>query len=394
MARSSTSAQCEPVATYMDGVRVKIADAYQPPRRIVYPKAYYSKLPDLSKYSYDFSLDKRILEKMTEWRKARVTNAEDRRLRVDEKRIEEATKSPPPTSPNPDSKSFPVQVTSTLGPTTFTPQYLSTTNSYQSNAKINGLDDYSDFDNDTSSPFDNMELKTLNDMEELAQVLQQPTTTQWSPSPNFEAIMKELTMEQNFDEKRQENAALNEYTGNDETISEIKSEPKQTQVALIVQELNKELERPNNENRQPLPDFGSPSSDQNSKVLADNFKDYEEIAKTLEDLSLDDQKLVKHLNDMGFQLPRVARAIRDLKGRDNKNVVEYLLAVQSLEDLGMSEDAAVKALALNEFDKHKAKVYYENLCTLRDLGFSGDQASTALLKCNLDRDSALEMLIT
>ena len=96
---------------------------------------------------------------------------------------------------------------------------------------------------------------------------------------------------------------------------------------------------------------------------------------------------------MGFSLSRVTRAIRDLNGQDNKKIVEYLLAIQSLEDLGMTEDAAVKALALTQYDQQKAKVYYESLCTLRDLGFPEDKASMALLKCNIDRDSALELLI-
>lgn len=40
----------------------------------------------------------------------------------------------------------------------------------------------SDFEADTSSPFDNMELKTINDLEELAQVLQPSTVTQ---VPNY-----------------------------------------------------------------------------------------------------------------------------------------------------------------------------------------------------------------
>ena len=39
---------------------------------------------------------------------------------------------------------------------------------------------------------------------------------------------------------------------------------------------------------------------------------------------------------MGFPLSRAARAIRDLGGQDNKKIVEYLLAVQSLEETGIS----------------------------------------------------------
>ena len=115
----------------------------------------------------------------------------------------------------------------------------------------------------------------------------------------------------------------------------------------------------------------------------------------LADLSEEDQKLARHLSDMGFPLSRAARAILNLGGSDNKKIVEYLLAVQSLEDdLGISEDTAEKALELTQYDQEKAKVFYKNLCTLRDLGFSEDQASTALLKCNIDRDKALDLLIT
>lgn len=96
---------------------------------------------------------------------------------------------------------------------------------------------------------------------------------------------------------------------------------------------------------------------------------------------------------MGFPLARAARAIRDLGGRDNKKVVEYLLSVQSLEEFGMAGDDAEKVLALTEYDQEKAKLYHQNLRTLRDLGFPEDQASSALLKCDVDRDRALDLLI-
>jgi len=64
MARSSVSAQCDLVASYMDGVHVKIAEAYKPPRKIGLPAAYNNRLPDVSKLVYDFSLEKSVLEKV------------------------------------------------------------------------------------------------------------------------------------------------------------------------------------------------------------------------------------------------------------------------------------------------------------------------------------------
>lgn len=111
-------------------------------------------------------------------------------------------------------------------------------------------------------------------------------------------------------------------------------------------------------------------------------------------LSEDDQNLAKHLNDMGFPLSKSARAIQTLGGQDNKKIVEYLLALQYLEDAGYEEHTAAKALVLTQFDEHKAKKYCENLVTLKNFGFSEDKASEALIKCDIDRDKALDLLIT
>lgn len=64
MTRSSVSAQCDLVASYMDGVHVKIAEAYKPPRKVCLPAAYNNKLPDVSKLTYDFNLERSVLEKV------------------------------------------------------------------------------------------------------------------------------------------------------------------------------------------------------------------------------------------------------------------------------------------------------------------------------------------
>lgn len=64
MARSSISAQCDLIASYMDGVHVKIAEAYKPPRKICLPAAYNNKLPNVSKLTYDFNLERSVLEKV------------------------------------------------------------------------------------------------------------------------------------------------------------------------------------------------------------------------------------------------------------------------------------------------------------------------------------------
>ncbi|KAG7209397.1 hypothetical protein KM043_015492 [Ampulex compressa] len=396
MARPSISAQCDLVASYMDGVHVKIAEAYKPPRKVCLPAAY-NKFPDVSKLTYDFSLERSVLEKMVEWRKARQANNKARHARLDEKRKKEKEETPPPPPPPPPDtvKHLPVNVVPVPETTILTPQPLSPpVNDLQDHIKTNGLD-FADFDNDTSSPFDNMELKTINDMEELAQVLQ--PTSQWVPPAKLESILNELRVDNQspIKEEPSENVNIKNQTSDNEN-TEKQDNIKHRSVSAIVQELQRELERPCVEQSwKPWPDIESPSgiacgiSKQEESTVPNNTK----VTNLLKDLTEEDQKLARHLSDMGFPLLRAACAIRDLGGQDNKKVVEYLLAIQSLEEVGISGDDAEKALVLAQYDQDKAKIYHENLCTLRDLGFPEDQASAALLKCNMDRDRALDFLI-
>lgn len=107
----------------------------------------------------------------------------------------------------------------------------------------------------------------------------------------------------------------------------------------------------------------------------------------------DDLKLVMQLSDMGFPKCRAARAVVELGRVHEKKIVEYLLAIQSLEENGIPNNYAEKALTLTQHDQSKARIYYENLCTLKDLGFHEDEVSAALVKCNFDRDKALDLLI-
>lgn len=150
------------------------------------------------------------------------------------------------------------------------------------------------------------------------------------------------------------------------------------------------------QNWKPWPELESPDCDSDamsSKLTNSSASSNSTLSNPISDLTEDDQKLAQHLSDMGFPLGRAARAIRDLGSRDNKKVVEYLLAVQYLEEFGMLGDDAEKILPLTEYDQEKAKLYHQNLQTLKDLGFPEEQASMALLKCDIDRDRALDLLI-
>ncbi|XP_076381229.1 uncharacterized protein LOC117222314 isoform X2 [Megalopta genalis] len=330
---------------------------------------------------------------MTEWRKVRQANNKARHTRLDEKRKKEKKECPPPSPPPLPDNTKQLPVNAPVPETTIlTPQPLSPpANDLQDHVKTNGLD-YADFDNDTSSPFDNMELKTINDMEELAQVLQ--PSFQWAPPAKLESILKDLTVNDRPDTHSEEKNDNIKNETSDQEEDSVTETVKHRSVSAIVQELQRDLERPLMEDWKPWPNLESPNASshelkQNEPVVTNE----ETVVNLLLDLTEEDKKLARHLSDMGFPLPRAARAIRKLGGQDNKKIVEYLLAVQSLEEVGMSGEDAEKALALTEYNQDKAKAYYENLCTLRDLGFPEEEASAALLKYNIDRDRALDFLI-
>lgn len=122
-------------------------------------------------FQYDFTLEKSITDKMCQWRLLRQSQREMRRKRLEvEKEVREATEqaaateeqSPPERAVSPPtSKPYPI-----LTPVQIHASTNSQSTSYSRSFNI------SEFEQDTASPFDNMELKTINDMEELAHVLQ------------------------------------------------------------------------------------------------------------------------------------------------------------------------------------------------------------------------------
>ncbi|XP_063973053.1 uncharacterized protein LOC135160446 [Diachasmimorpha longicaudata] len=387
---SRSSSQCDQVASYMDGVNVKIAEAYKPPRKFGLPAAYNNKFPDVSKLTYDFSLERSVLEKVTEWRKARLANAEARKARLERRKKRESELSmASPASPEDTMIPLPVKVAPAPEATILTPQPLSPPHNdlhnIDINVKYNRLN-YEDFYNDTSSPFDNVELKTINDMEELAQVLQ--SNTQWTPAPKIETILKELSIEACPEEKKDEE----DKADDDETIL---GDEKCRNISIIVEELQRTLQdRPCVDNWKPWPDLESPDPETTPEAKKSplTVQTPSTLPNPLPELSEPDQQLAKHLSDMGFSLSRSARAIKNLGSTDNKRVIEYLLGIQSLEESGMPGDEAEKAMDAAQHDPEKAKKYHEDLCTLKDLGFPEDEASKALVKCDIDRDKALDFL--
>lgn len=196
---------------YTDNIKVKISERYKPPPRINVAVTYAQRLT-LNKQiednmpNYEFSLEKTVLNKMEEWKGIRadlVQNRKDRLAKAREdinkkkqelsekEQVEEielktvneadmATSCSQIFGTNINQNYENYTVNNILVPTQIskqtnilTPIPLQNYNSNQSYSNQNDKSPFNikDFENDTSSPFDNMELKSINDMEELAQVL-------------------------------------------------------------------------------------------------------------------------------------------------------------------------------------------------------------------------------
>lgn len=193
--------------SYISGVPVKISENYKPPKKIALNTSITQRLANQSAAAeaevYDFSLERTVVSKMTAWQQYRGQAAVDRkeRMRLRQldrlKQLEEKQKrmltevsypsaddltsddeeSAGDARPSPRAAELTVSVPQRqLSPTSYFDSILVPTVMARqrkaaaitpTNSKIN----YSDFENDTSSPFDNIELKTINDLDILAEVL-------------------------------------------------------------------------------------------------------------------------------------------------------------------------------------------------------------------------------
>lgn len=202
---------------YMNGVPVKISERYKPPPKISLPKSVCQRLTtgELSvlKLNYNLNLEENVLSRISEWKAVRVKDTDERRERIrlreefsfkerrefEEKQKKLLTEVYYPSSDDEEVEAIEIKspeqkfstpqghfsppnrfdtiLTPTVVPgsilnTKFTPltcHNSSTINNYLNSTDLTKIN-YSDFEND-GSPFDNMELKTINDLDILAQVL-------------------------------------------------------------------------------------------------------------------------------------------------------------------------------------------------------------------------------
>ena len=262
----------------------------------------------------------------------------------------------------------------------------------------------SEFESYSTNPFEEMELKTLNDKEELAMLLQpyqpnQPNyvlpyqnyNTAWGVSlagtyspvqhcpPNW-AHHSSQAFEQQMEKLVLSETPSSSSSGN--CLRQAKSVPD-------LSEAGGEMNSPKLNSKTPPP-----------RLVSDSMR--KPVSHRISQVSLENElgsagnHLVQQLSDMGFPRERATKAVRRL-GANEKNVVDQLLMIQKFEDLGYKLPQIESALEL--LKPETAEMYQQleqhlKLSTqLLALGFTQDKINSALFATGYDRDKALDILL-
>ncbi|XP_045467326.1 uncharacterized protein LOC123675828 [Harmonia axyridis] len=398
--------------SYMDDVKVKIAEEYKPPpkinipmthnQRLIFNKHIQNNLPN-----YDFSMERNILKKIKEWKSDRLTNEEQRLRRLqclkekeesDEKECkedeEETVEMNVPTSHEIEVSSIGPSCTTSysngmLMPTKAVNYYSNVLQpiplsfdsnqqkSYASSSGIKSPFNFSEFEADTSSPFDNVALKSINDVEELAKVLKIEDDTPKSSTPSYSNYhINNIQNYPNYSSISSYPSSVSCITQNSMTglngyyntcdmnamrsfTSNYQCSPPSVNYATTYNSNHiTPREKTNGENSRlsmnntsskikPSPESIAKKSDSIPTKNVSNLIDpFNELPKHLQEFS-------RNISSMGFPLPRVARTCKVL-GNDNKKVVDHLLAMSELLDLGFAEDQISEALLQSDNDRDKA----------------------------------------
>lgn len=285
-----------------------------------------------------------------------------------------------------------------------------------------------EFESYSTNPFEEMELKTLNDKEELAMLLQpssqlsyglqyqnlNPMVLAWPDRvpPTYQPIQQYnktadwMTSEAMFSNNDKAFGNINTATQeHNQTISrgilrQAKSVPDLsdgnysiggTPVSHLASVAGPTSPNKRLSSRTPPPRLTSESITRPTPKPALN------LHQCIWEKSLNpaEKRLVQQLQDMGFLRERSARAISRL-GANEKDVVDHLLMIQKFEDFGHSIERIETALDVLKPCQELPKLLEQHLALvdqLSALGFDQRKISSALVVAGHDRDKALDILL-
>nr|SVE72994.1 EOG090X07V0 [Ceriodaphnia reticulata] len=425
--------------SYMRGVSVKITEKYRPPRRPTLPPGLCHFEPASHLFCENMELfdESSALKLVASIRDLHAEETCRRKLKIselenqaaaEEKEIDDITASVSLTNltNNIPQQNIPPSMHAAMNGSVMphtqatmevlTPIQSSTVeNKKKENMSAINL---AEFESYSTNPFEEMELKTLNDKEELAMLLQ-PAAPQQTNVP-----LSAGTLMTSYGHQYQFNPSVMSWP---ERVPEPYPTVRQFDAAASWIP-NETIARGNLRQAKSVPDLtdsnfgcigrtpvnnhtytGSSSSDKRlssrtppPRLTSDSIsrpmpKPIINVHQCPWEKSLNpiEKRLVQQLQDMGFLLDRSARAIARL-GANEKDVVDQLLLIQKFEDIGHSTERIESALDILKPSKELPKQLEQHLALvdqLSALGFDQVKIGSALVVAGHDRDKALDILL-
>nr|SVE75183.1 EOG090X07V0 [Daphnia dolichocephala] len=428
--------------SYLTGISVKISEKYRPPRRPTLPPGLCHFEPSSQLFCDNIELidESSALKLVTSIRDLRIQESARRKQRIaalekqsiNEKEMDEISTN---LSLNSLKKTVPSQNVIKLHPTNgqllphtqasmevLTPIQSSVveTKKKENLSTIN----LAEFESYSTNPFEEMELKTLNDKEELAMLLQpSPQTSYGLQYPNYNSSAVAPWPEQRHQPPFEQYESATTWMPNEGAFFGVDTLSLGT-LGTPVQSHDQAISHRNLRQAKSVPDLSDVSfgigevpvshssftgaTDKRlssrtppPRLTVDTIKrpmPKSNITYSLpfeKKLNSVELRLVQQLHDMGFVRETAARAIARL-GANEKEVVDQLLLIQKLEEAGHSLDRIESALDVLKPCDELAKQLEHHLTLvgqLSALGFDHRKISSALVAASYDRDKALDILL-
>lgn len=378
--------------SYLEDVPFRVNDRFRCPPKVGFPVGFC--LPDsalLLHSQYDFSLERRSVRWGLELADARVAEA------TAKGRGRARTPPSPPdgSSPPPDSAPAPPPppalnpVLAALSDAILTPLPAPSLSAHRDSAPPSASPlDLADFERE-EDPFDKLELKTINDKEELRSILQSqpppppppsatPTSRGSSPSPpSFVPVLDERPCNirsLSFPKLSQSETTPPAARAPPPAAAQLNGSPRGTPGSEVIvrTEPTKTSKSVNSGSR------GSLSLPCGGALLS---------------LSAAERQCVETLVGMGYSYEGVLRAMHR-QGQNVEQVLDYLFVHSRLVERGFDSSSVEEVLEMFQCEENKALRFLQLMSRFKEMGFERDAIKEVLLCHNNDQDKALEELMS
>lgn len=390
------SSRKEGIGCYLDGVQVKVSEKFRPPRRIVLPMGLTRNFyPQSLQENYDFELELKTIEFAERYRQEQESKrqAQTDRVAADIEQftqltVKEQSNGASDTSPGSTTSVPSNVVTAAVATPSSILQPALASDAASTAAKRSTTEksfSLAEFENDASSPFDYVELQTINDFEELSSVFQGMTVRSPGAASGEPEAPAGIPSSWEAPERSEACVVNHDDTGTSVHFSRSAADMGNSGDQNVEhQTVTSPVEiSPRSE---ATPQQGTRPQQQQQQQQPERALGAKAPAEVI-------SPLLRSLMDMGFDKHRAQRALQSQGSSDDKKVIEYLCQVQSLVDAGFSDMDAEEALRLNTGGYQQALEFLQLQKQFLALGFERDAIANVLIQAQNDRDKALDSLL-